>query len=181
MADLGALLANPSEIGALSSHEAWHLLVQLSALLVPLAARAGVAKEDCAPKGGTDPDLGLRHFTPRYVAGLLSERESRVREMCRAGALPAIKSGKGWRISETALRAWLADRDPGIDKTLYTAYSPRHAWSERAAAAPKRAGAQTDRARRLHGGHTDHSDAQGARRVARRRAEGPVLPDPSGD
>ncbi len=114
MADLGALLADPSKIGALSSHEAWLLLVQLSALLVPLAARGGAAADDRATKSGVDPDAGLRHFTPRYVARLLSESEGRVREMCRAGTLPAIKWGKGWRISETELRAWVAERDRGV-------------------------------------------------------------------
>jgi excisionase family DNA binding protein len=169
MTDVGALLADPSRIGALSPQEAHRLLVQLSAILLALAARVGAAAQDAPTPSEINSDLELRHLTPRHVAGLLSETEGRVRQMCRAGTLPATKFGKGWRIPEAALRAWLAGQTTGMDNGLSAPYSPRHARS-RGAVAQKGSGA-----------HAHDASALGAGRLARLRAGSPRPPVPRRD
>ncbi len=168
MTDLGALLADPSRIGALSPQEAHRLLVQLSAVSLALAARVGAAAEDTSSPSQVNSDLGLRHLTLRHVAGLLSETEGRVRQMCRAGTLPATKFGKGWRIPEAALRAWLAGQTTGMDKELSAPYSPRHA-RPRGAVAQKGSGAHAHDAPAPRAGQLAHLRAASPRPSAPRQ------------
>lgn len=46
-------------------------------------------------------------FTPREVSELLRVSVYTVRRWIRQGDLPAYKVGRGWRVSATAIEAWL--------------------------------------------------------------------------
>ena len=54
-------------------------------------------------------------MTPEQVAEVLSLKTAYVHELCRAGRIPATKSGKYWMIPAAGLRRWLAYQNCDID------------------------------------------------------------------
>ena len=51
-------------------------------------------------------------LTPQEVSDFLRVSVYTVRRWIKQGELPAYKVGRGWRISETDLSAWLFDQRP---------------------------------------------------------------------
>ena len=50
-------------------------------------------------------------LTPDQVGEILGISGYTVREMARRRELPSIRLGKFWRFRESALRAWIEDRE----------------------------------------------------------------------
>lgn len=55
-----------------------------------------------------------RYLTIPEVAEITKESEDNLRRRCAAGQIPAVKLGKSWRVSESALSEFLS---PGVVKT----------------------------------------------------------------
>ncbi len=66
----------------------------------------------------TDTFQDLRHLTPEQVAEVLSLKTAYVHELCRAGRIPATKSGKYWMIPVAGLRQWLAYQKRDVDHSV---------------------------------------------------------------
>lgn len=61
--------------------------------------------------------FGQEHLlTPDQVAEILSVTEHWVRQKAREGEIPAIKLGRYWRFSRSAIEAWLTDRQSSTYK-----------------------------------------------------------------
>ncbi len=57
----------------------------------------------------TDPAERRSFLTPQEVSDLLRVSVYTVRRWIKQGILPAYKVGRGWRIQESDLDAWLGD------------------------------------------------------------------------
>ena len=56
-------------------------------------------------------EMRAEFLTVSEVASLLKLSESTVYTMVRAGAIPAVKLGNQWRVSETRLDEWLEEKE----------------------------------------------------------------------
>lgn len=57
-----------------------------------------------------------RLLTPDQVAEILCVTEHWVRQKAREGEIPAVKLGRYWRFSRSAIEAWLTDRQSSTYK-----------------------------------------------------------------
>jgi len=94
------------------------LLGELECLKVTIWQRIAsvTTVRDASPTA--DPFVGLRHLTPEQVAEVLSLKTPYVHELCRAGRIPATKSGKYWMIPVAGLQQWLAYQKRDVDRTV---------------------------------------------------------------
>jgi len=58
-------------------------------------------------------DDSMRTLTVSEVADLLALAEQTIRRKLRAGEIPGVQTGKGWRISKVALAEWWRDEGGG--------------------------------------------------------------------
>lgn len=55
----------------------------------------------------------ISYYKPDEVAAILRVSRARVCQMCVSGTLPALRVGRLWRISATALDRFIAERANG--------------------------------------------------------------------
>jgi excisionase family DNA binding protein len=117
---LDALAADPAGAASLEPATAQACLARIAGLLPLLLARIQAAP---ATDGAADPGPP-RCLKPRDVAALTGLEEAYVHALCRAGRLPAFKTGKYWLIPVERFRAWQAAG--GLDAAVPAALgSPR--------------------------------------------------------
>ena len=101
---LEALAAQPAVARTLTAEARAAALTQCAAVLAALAALPGGQHKPAR----RDDAAGLEVLTTKALARLWRMPESKIRDLCRTGALPARKLGsKEWVISAAALRDWL--------------------------------------------------------------------------
>ncbi len=176
---LGQILEHPARVAELSDQEARQLLVRVSALLAALAARVP-ASENGQP--------GDRLLTPAEAAARLGVRRSRIYDLTRAGALPAVRVGKYVRVRASALTQWVTDLEKAFSSGLSLRYNVKYE-GQGAPRHPQAARANAGRIRPAPGGPLEHAGPGRARRapdspigrqarpVARRHRPAPATDD----
>lgn len=127
------------------------MLAQLAAVQEALAARLAEISSTAPEAASATPDRAITveevanrlSFTPQYTYGLIKRHE-----------LPAIKTGKYYRVRESDLSAWMASHTENpLDNGLYNLYSNNHG--------RKRTGSN-QKGTRLNSGANGGSDRRGA-------------------
>ncbi len=106
---LDELTRDPARAAEIPPEAARDLLVRLAPLVEHLRLRA-LAGTVAAQGPLAIPTETDRLLTPDEAAERLNMPVSRVRELCRLRRLPAFKAGRTWRLSATALRAWVTQQ-----------------------------------------------------------------------
>jgi hypothetical protein len=126
---LDALALNPTLAIDLTADVRHALTLKVAAVLVALAVPAS---EHAA---SSEPPERLGILTTKHLGALWRMPEAKIRELCRAGTLPARKLGpKEWVIAADALRDWLP-RAPLVKQVSPGLSSPRD--PERGSQAPQ--------------------------------------------
>jgi excisionase family DNA binding protein len=86
-----------------------------------------------APRGDGSADIGM--LTTARLAELWGMPAAKIRELCRAGRIPARKLGKEWVVPVAALREW-ARRNP-LEQAVVSRYNDSHEAHRGQGAAPQ--------------------------------------------
>lgn len=123
-----ALRASPGTAGRLLSEIA-ERQVRLSQLQAVLVVRAA--------GDGTREVAADRLLTMEAVAELLAVPVAHAREMGRRHEIPTVHVGRYVRVRESALQAWLREREEAVGTLPPRAYSPRPKRGERRGPGPR--------------------------------------------
>lgn len=118
------MIIDLKEIDQIPADQIPAVMAQLAAAQSQLAARLIASPIGSAPSSAED-----RLLDADQVAEILNLKKSKVYELARQkeGAPPFFHIGKYPRISETALRKWIAEQsDKSLDKGLSRWYSQNH-------------------------------------------------------
>ena len=179
---LDDLAAHPERAVGLSPHDARTLLAQLAGL-VPILIATQFRESREADPASPAKDLPLQCLKPKEVAALTGLEEPYIHALCRAGTLPAFKTGKYWLIPASRFRAW--QEHGGLDGLrapgLPSPHAPRSQMGTPPAAlrCPPRPGPTARRSRRPRPSTpADRPGDSAWSRPARVAARRPVSPDP---
>ncbi len=147
---LDALAANPALATAVPPEIAWTLYQRSLAVLLALlpVLRPPAGQHEGASAAGED-----RLLAPRDVAAYLHVAPSRVYELLRSGALPAVKVGRYVRVRATVLHQWVAAHEAQRPLSLpgdltYSAQYEGHSGTSRGRGRVRPASQQAPAARR---------------------------------